>query len=97
MKRKPLANPSADFPLVYCEWHDAYANGGWVDRGEYQNWVQPRHMTVHQVGWLLQQDKECVVIASRFNPAAGKYGEFQMIPKTWCKVRVLAKASKGCR
>lgn len=90
-----MRNPSPHYPLVHIEWHDAYSNPSWMSRSDYDEWYNPSHMTVHEVGWLVEKNKSCVVVASRFNPRSGQYGLFQMIPTTWCKVKTLAKPCKS--
>lgn len=90
-----MKNPSSHYPLVYIEWHDAYANANWMDDEEYQEWKRDPHcMTIHEIGWLLEQDKEKIIVAHRYNAGQGQYGMFQMIPKTWVKITVLAKPKK---
>ena len=86
-----LNNPSPDYSLVQIEWHDAYANSNWMDDEEFQEWKRdPTVMKVHEVGWLIEQDKDKYILAHRYNQGLNRYGMFQMIPKTWCKITTLA-------
>lgn len=90
-----MKNPSPHYPLVQIEWTDAFANSNWMDEEEFNEWKKDhKAMTVHDIGWLMEQDKDKVIVASRFNESLGMYGLFQMIPKTWVKIIVLAKPKK---
>ena len=90
-----MKNPHPDFPLVYVEWHDAYANSTWMSVDQYERWKTPHCMMTHEIGWLIEKHKDYVVIASRFNPFEGNFGQWQMIPRTWCKITVLAKPNRS--
>jgi hypothetical protein len=89
-----MKNPSRHYPIVYLEWHDAFANANWMDGDEFADWDRPEDMKIHEIGWLIKKDKKRIVTAHRFNEASGQYGMFQMIPTTWCKITVLAKPKR---
>lgn len=77
--------------LIYIEWHDAFASGGWYDKDQLDNWKQGDWI-VKQVGWLYEETNKQIILASRYSPpdqdGIEQYGQLQKIPKTWIRKRI---------
>ena len=73
------------------EWCDALVNGeGWLDKAEILLWVETEQWVIRQVGYLLLETKEYIVLASKYNPhekTEDMYAELTKIPKTWIRKR----------
>ena len=79
--------------LVQIVWSDAFSNSGWMGKEEFNEWHKTKDWLVTNVGWLVEQNSKYFVIASRWSPTQKLYGEFQKIPKTWCKIYPLKEAN----
>lgn len=89
-----MKNPSHHYPIIYLEWNDAYSNSEWMNAEEFKEWDKPNDMKIHEIGWLIKKEKNHIVTAHRFNEANGEFGMFQMIPRTWVKITILAPPSR---
>lgn len=86
------------FDLIIIEWCDAIENSkGWNTLEEAIEWSKSDDWKVTQVGWLLDETKEHILIASMVNNANEYRGEsfsgLMKIPKTWIKSRKKLKTS----
>lgn len=83
--------------LIYLEWEDATANAGWFSRSGAEEWGESAGSLIKQVGWLIAENKEFIVFASRwdgkFDDDDGNetFGGLQKIPKTWIRKRKVIK------
>jgi hypothetical protein len=81
-----------DFKLVAIGWADAMSNeSGWKTYDEAVEWVEDDDFVTHQVGWIIKETKEYILMADKFNePSGGRpeliAGLFK-IPKTWIRYR----------
>ena len=98
---KKLKNP-LKYPLVYIEWEDAISNSGWFDQEEFDDWKNNKGFIVHEVGWIIEENKTYIVLASRYHPqdndkygSTSKWGMLQKIPKTWIKKHILLSANRN--
>lgn len=90
MKTKPKQKKyhHQKYPLIYIEWCDAYGNSAWFTEKEAIAWGEGDDWVNKQVGWLLKETKEYMVIASRWQNAQEQWGHLQKIPKTWIRERI---------
>ena len=73
--------------LVYIEWGDAISNTGWMSEKEAIEWADSSDWIVKNVGWILKENKDYILLASKFSEGSEEYGLLHKIPKTWIKVR----------
>lgn len=83
------------YKLIYLEWEDACSLHEWKPESRILEWANNTKYIVKQTGWLIHENKERIVIASRFSPGdtysseyEDEYGMFQIIPKTWIRKRI---------
>lgn len=80
--------------LIYLEWEDAVSNEevSWKIIEEAKNWAKEREWLVKQCGWLIEENKKYIVLASRMEPgnenSYASVGLLQKVPKTWIRKRV---------
>ena len=79
--------------IEYIEWEDASANSGWFTEAETKEWMQEAHL-IGEVGWILRDDEKYIGFAARQDltnekkiGAYSKWGNIQIIPKTWIRKR----------
>lgn len=91
-----MKNPSDKYPIVYIEWDDAFSCHEWHDEEELfrSHWDDEGDQRVFQIGWLIKKDSKKYLVASQWNEENDKWGHIQLIPKTWCKITVLASPKK---
>lgn len=82
-----------EMKLVYLEWEDAVATAEWMFHDELEQWTKDTKMTVQEVGWIIKETKEYIVMVGRLADYDGdgftdKFGAIQKIPKTWIRNRV---------
>lgn len=74
---------AADTPaIVVVRWEDASNVAGWVDRDEaaaFDNFEFDIHCT--NVGYLIRDDDQCVVVAARATGDFKNVGLFERIPR----------------
>jgi hypothetical protein len=81
------------YELVDIQWVDAHNNqGAWVYGTDgVEEFAKDVRFNVAQVGWLVFEDGECVVIASRVSKSADPdemaFGQLERIPKGVIKYR----------
>ena len=83
-------------PIVYIEWSDACsAPDKWMGDDDLPDWIKSGGWLVKHVGFLLEENKDFIVIAamevdeSEFSK--GFHGHVHKIPKAWCKITHLKK------
>lgn len=79
--------------LVFIEWCDAIASGlDWTEASVALEWGKRSEWVVQEVGWLLEDTKEYIVIASAHKPedefCDEQYKHLMKIPKTWIRKRI---------
>lgn len=77
--------------LEYIEWNDAITSfDGWTDRNSVIEWGQTEDWIVKQAGYIIDENKDYLLIASKYNPQTDgedKFSEITKIPKTWIRKR----------
>ena len=48
--------------LIYIEWHDAFANSGWMDKDEVVKWKKGEWL-VSEVGWVIEETDKQLILA----------------------------------
>lgn len=78
-----------DYDLVRVVWHDAHNNqGAWIyGEDELKEFAEDNRFQVDQVGWLVHEDKDCIVLAARV--AEDAYGQVERIPVRMIDTRVV--------
>ncbi|MAG60140.1 hypothetical protein CMO96_05140 [Candidatus Woesebacteria bacterium] len=87
------------YKLVYVEWHDAISNEGisaWKTAEEVKEWGEGRDWIVENVGWLLEETKEYIVLAAKKSDKSSddydqQYGCLFKIPRTWIRKKKVLK------
>lgn len=73
-------------PLIYIEWSDSTTlDDGWKEIDEIIDWADNSNWVIRQVGYLIKETKEHIVLASQHNPQidyTDQYSTFHKIPKT---------------
>lgn len=74
--------------LIYIEWCDAIANGlEWTDSDVAKEWGKKSEWIVRECGWILEETKQYIVIASVWKPEDAlcneQFKQLMKIPKTW--------------
>ncbi len=77
--------------LVFVEWCDAVTyNDGWIDKESVLEWALNDDWVIKQSGFLIEENKKYIILASKYNPqeyTENKFSEITKIPKTWIKKR----------
>lgn len=83
--------------LIYFEWADAThpMDGGWYDEEGLKRWAKEDNYWVSQCGWVIEENKEYILIASQKATTTTANSETQTqqlaqylkIPKTWIRNR----------
>jgi len=68
-----------DYPLVEVRWKDSYTSD-YLDLSE-NNEVIDSYLESIKVGFLIKENKECLVIADLFYPATKVAKRYTVIPK----------------
>lgn len=71
-------------PLVCVEWEDATNIPVWKDHAYVVAWATQNDFTVRNVGYLVHEDENCVVLAARYAPDpedGDSMGLFERLPK----------------
>ena len=83
--------------IYFIEWHDAHADGGWHSPGEVDKFINKEQCICQEVGWLLSETKDEIVMASRTlrwtksTDGTPEWGLLQKIPKAWIKKKLLIR------
>lgn len=86
---KPAVDLSK-YKLVKIGWADAIENlDGWHTEEEALKWAADDDWIVHQVGWVLKETNDYILLSNKYNEASGgrdsTYGGLFKIPKPWIK------------
>ena len=78
------------YKLVKIGWADAIENlNGWHTIEEALEWATDDDWVVHQVGWILKETADYILLAGKHNDASGgrdfTWGGLFKIPKPWIK------------
>jgi len=78
--------------LVYIEWCDAMSREEpWTNYEEAIKWADNEDWLVAQVGFIIKETKEYLLIAgnkSSYNKDNPEYGGIMKIPTTWIRKRI---------
>ncbi len=79
-------------PLVYIEWCDAMINtNSWLSIEEAVEWAENKHWIVSEVGFLLKETKEYILLSNKknlYDKDNTEVGGIIKIPTTWIKKRI---------
>ena len=80
--------------LIYLEWTDAISPiEGWQEELKILEWAKQGNYWVSQIGWILEENKKFIVLASQRNITIDESGSVTQfshiikIPKTWVRKR----------
>lgn len=78
------------YKLVRIGWADAIENlEGWHTEKEALEWADDDDWIVHQVGWVLKETDDYILLSNKYNEASGgrdgTFGGLFKIPKPWIK------------
>jgi len=84
------------YDLVYLEWCDAMVNNeAWLTFDEAFEWGKTDNWVVSQVGWILEENKKYIILASKRSvqnkDIEEMFGSVFKIPTTWILKRVELK------
>jgi hypothetical protein len=73
-------------PLELIEWEDATNIPTWQDVDDVVDWATTRNFIVVNVGYVVHEDEQCVVLAARYSPGMDErdtvsVGLFERLPK----------------
>ncbi len=80
------------FELELVSWCDAIGDSGnWLTLDEALEWAASDHWVVTQVGWVIDETDEYILMCSKINEGndvrEAQYGSFMKIPTTWIRSR----------
>jgi len=80
------------YPLIYLEWCDAMNNQNtWLSCDDAIRWAEANNWIISEVGFLLKETDEYILIASKknlYDNDAPEVGGIVKIPSTWIKKRI---------
>ncbi|MFN8290761.1 MAG: hypothetical protein U0U70_10920 [Chitinophagaceae bacterium] len=88
------SNSSLSIPIIYLEWCDAISDGsGWMSFFKAKEWGNNEDWVIRQVGFLLNETEEYLLLAGRVNPHNVTEDDLKVdgllkIPKTWVRKRI---------
>lgn len=82
------------YPLVEVHWEDATNVAEWADLEEAQACKLDVDFNVRNVGYLIRNDAECVVVAARCTEDSKAVGLCERIPRGMVKKVVVLKKGK---
>lgn len=82
--------------IYLIEWQDAHANASWMSDEQLQDFINQEKCICQEVGWILSENKDEIVIASRTikyteKQNAQEWGMIQKIPKAWMRKKLVFK------
>ena len=84
--------------IYLIEWQDAHSAAAWHDSTEVDRFINKERCIVQEVGWILSETKDEIVMAGRTlkwgddNGESPEWGALQKIPKTWIrKIKFIVK------
>ncbi len=82
MARRGKAKIEIHLPLVYVEWEDAHANGGWQEK------IDHNPACCWSIGYLYEEDRKGItLIGSGSGSSEASVGNTQYIPKRYITFR----------
>lgn len=90
----PVIGVEVETPAIYIEWCDAIAdNSRWMSLQEAKDWGNNEDWIIKQVGFLLVETDEYLLLANKINPHRDtevdlKVDSLLKLPKTWIRKRV---------
>lgn len=81
--------------IIYLiEWQDAHSSSGWHSNHELDDFIKQEKCICMNVGWILSETKDEIVLASRRLKWREKaidpeWGSLQKIPKAWIRKKVI--------
>lgn len=82
MARRRKAKIIVNLPLIYVEWDDAHANGGWQEK------VDHSPALCWSIGYLYKEDRKGVTLIGSGSGDSGEtVGNTQFIPKKYITYR----------
>lgn len=73
--------------ITYIRWCDATSSlQTWFKVDEAIEWAKNENWEVENVGWILEETKEWILLASKVS-SEGQVGQLFKIPKTWIRER----------
>lgn len=95
-RRSESLRPPARFPLVLVEWEDATNVAEWSDLEQAQRWEDFEFdFRCTNVGYLIRDDSECVVLAARATGCFGNVGLVERIPRGMVQRVVRLRHARG--
>ncbi len=81
--------------LYFVEWQDAITMpSGWYEKDVCKQWGKSESWLIKQVGYLIDENENYILLATKFNPqqnGENKFSEITKIPKSWVTKRKLIK------
>jgi hypothetical protein len=79
----PENGEQAAVPLVVIEWIDTTNIAAWTDLADIEEWATDGGFVCRNVGFLIHEDDDCVVLAARvaLDAEPAQVGLFERIPK----------------
>ena len=80
--------------LIYIEWCDAINDTpSWMSMSDAFQWADNEDWVIKQVGFLLKETEEYLLICSKINPHCHTEDEVRVdsllkLPKTWVRKRI---------
>ncbi|HTA26186.1 MAG TPA: hypothetical protein VK809_00235 [Bacteroidia bacterium] len=82
--------PKSNYPAIYIEWCDAMSNNdSWETQDQIIAWADTENWVIRQVGFIIKETKEYILLASKYNPQDTqiRVDGCIKIPKTWVRKR----------
>lgn len=74
------------YKLVKVEWDDAYGTDLWKTHDDLvEEFLNGSQFQCINVGWLIEKNSQCIVLASRIAPNEEQFGLIQTLPKKMIK------------
>lgn len=80
--------------LIYIEWADALSSSTWKTEKEALAWGKNQSWITNYIGWLMEETKEYIFLASEWCPDkenGDMFNHLQKIPKGWIKKKKVLK------
>ena len=74
------------YPLISVEWADAQSDCEWGSLEKVKKWVE-KDCIILEIGWLVFENKEYIVITNQIGQEDGEFGNRTKIPKAWVRKR----------
>jgi len=78
--------------LIYIEWCDAMVNqNSWMSLEDAKKWAKTENWTISEVGFLIEETKEYILIANKqntYDKDNPEVGGLMKIPTPWIRKRI---------